>query len=81
MSRQGDDMDRSNVGAALGALALTALSTAAIIWLINSGWSRLPPWLAIIAFILLAVFVIGSPIYALARWAERRLAQQQAPRR
>ena len=30
--------------------------------------------------LLLAVFVIGSPIWALARWSERWLARQQRDR-
>lgn len=66
--------------ALVGALLLTALMTAALVWLVNEGWQRLPAWLAVILCLLLAVFVIGSPIWALARWSERRLARQQRDR-
>ncbi len=54
----------------------------------NEIWPLLPPWLSVILFILLAVAVIGFPIYSLARWSDRRFknyaktdAAQQALRR
>ncbi|MGD8429518.1 MAG: hypothetical protein PVH31_03850 [Ectothiorhodospiraceae bacterium] len=34
-------------------------------------WPLLPPWVAMIFFIALAVFAIGSPIFWLARWSDR----------
>jgi len=33
-------------------------------------WPAFPPWLALIAFIAVAAFAIGSPIYGLYRAAE-----------
>ena len=46
--------------ALVGALLLTALMTAALVWLVNEGWQRLPAWLAVILCLLLAVLVEGS---------------------
>ncbi|MGH8656922.1 MAG: hypothetical protein ACREV4_00105 [Gammaproteobacteria bacterium] len=38
---------------------------------VQEAWPRLPPALALIVWILLAVAVIGYPIYALAQWSSR----------
>jgi ABC-type multidrug transport system permease subunit len=46
-------------------------------------WPAFPPWLAMLTFIALAAFIIGSPILWLFRIAERvrreREAKQQNP--
>lgn len=71
-------MNSRERAAIAGAVALTGVMGALLVWLVNTGWTRLPPWLAVIVFVVLAVFVIGSPIWALARWSERWLARQRA---
>lgn len=71
-------MNSRELAAIAGAVALTGVMGALLVWLVNTGWTRLPPWLAVIMFVVLAVFVIGSPIWALARWSERWLARQRA---
>ncbi|RLK50139.1 hypothetical protein DFR31_0028 [Alkalispirillum mobile] len=57
----------------LTAVILAALFTVAYVILlyatINWLWPLFPPWLKLVGFILLAVFAIGSPIFALARLA------------
>ena len=45
------------------------------VYFIGEWWGRLPKAVALIVFILLAVTVIGYPIYALARWSDRYLAR------
>lgn len=51
---------------------LVAIIAAALMVLLNIGliygfivyvWPNLPPWLSMLCFIALAVFVIGSPIF------------------
>ena len=55
----------------LAALALAAAIVAlevALVWAFFAlVWPRLPPWAAMIGFIALAVFAIGSPLVWLAR--------------
>lgn len=63
-----------------GALVLTLLIGGALVWFVNTDWQRLPPWLVVILCLLLAVFAIGSPIWALARWSGRWLERQQRDR-
>lgn len=72
---------------ALAVAALLTLAMAALmIWLVNVAWARLPPWLMLPLCLFLAVALIGTPIYALLKWSEARLArrqrdQQVSPRR
>ncbi len=35
-------------------------------------WPRLPAWMIPVAFVILAIFLVGSPIMALARLARRQ---------
>jgi hypothetical protein len=46
-----------------------------VVYFVREVWSRLPPSAALIVWILLAVAVIGYPIYALAQWSSRYLAR------
>lgn len=47
---------------------------AALIWVfVEYVWPILPAWMAMIFFIAVAVFAIGSPIWWLARWSDRVL--------
>lgn len=62
--------------ALLGALVVTLALIAGSIYLVSVLWPLLPGWLMLILFVLLAVIVIGYPIYSLARWSDRRLRQQ-----
>lgn len=61
----------------LSALIIAALVVAlyiALIWaFLEFVWPVLPAWMAMIFFIALAVFAIGSPIWWLARWSDRAL--------
>lgn len=50
----------------------------ATIYFVRVLWPLLPAWLALIGFMVLAVLLIGAPIYSLWRWAEQRLEQQRA---
>jgi hypothetical protein len=44
-----------------------------LIYFIRELWPLLPPWLALLVFLLLAVMMIGYPIYTLAQWSNRYL--------
>ncbi|MCP5419589.1 MAG: hypothetical protein H6970_04345 [Gammaproteobacteria bacterium] len=48
-----------------------------MVYFVRYLWPRLPGWLALILFILLATMVIGYPIYALARWSDRYLQRRK----
>lgn len=61
----------------LTALGATALLVLGAIYFIREIWPRLPPALSVIIFILLAVIVIGYPIYVLGQWSNRYLARAQ----
>lgn len=73
-------MQHNNLLAFLAALGLTGLVLWGLVYFVNEGWNRLPRSIALIVCILLAVLVIGSPIYALVRWSDRYLAQQRQAR-
>ena len=68
-------MQRSNLLAFLVSLVITGLLIWGLVYFINTWWERLPKAIALTICILLAVMVIGYPIYALARWSDRYLAQ------
>ena len=51
-----------------------------LVYFVTEWWGRLPKTVALILFILLAVMVIGYPIYALARWSDRYLARAREAR-
>jgi hypothetical protein len=65
---------RSDVGTFLIALFVTVALAVGLIYFVREIWPALPPWLSMIVYILLAVIVIGYPIYTLARWSDRYLA-------
>lgn len=73
-------MQRSDVIALLVALGVTGFLVWGLVYLVQELWPVLPPAVALIIFILLAVAVIGYPIYALARLSERYLARQKKER-
>ncbi|MDX1656508.1 MAG: hypothetical protein R3310_14970 [Candidatus Competibacteraceae bacterium] len=65
------------LGPLLSALAITAALVAGLIYFVVELWPRLPAGWALVGFILLAVLVIGYPIWALARWSNRYLEKQR----
>ncbi|HXH04139.1 MAG TPA: hypothetical protein VNN09_12605 [Candidatus Competibacteraceae bacterium] len=73
--------DWKDFGTFLVSLALSAALIWGLVWFVRAWWSSLPLWLVLIICILLAVAVIGAPIWALFRWAERYLERQQAAAR
>ena len=68
-------MQRSDLLAFLTSLGITGLLIWGLVYFINEWWERLPKAVALTVCILLAVMVIGYPIYALARWSDRYLAR------
>lgn len=70
-------MQRNDIGALLLALGVTLALGWGLVYFVRELWPLLPPWLSLLVFILLAVIVIGYPIYTLARWSDRYLARQQ----
>ncbi len=73
-------MQRSDILSFLASLGITSLMIWGLVYFINHGWARLPTAVALIICILLAVMMIGYPIYALARWSDRHLAQARETR-
>ena len=71
-------MHRDDILALVVSLGVTGLLLWGLIYLVSEWWGRLPKAVALILFILLAVMVIGYPIYALARWSDRYLARTHA---
>ena len=70
-------MQRSDLIALLFALGVTLALGWGLVYFVREIWPLLPPWLSMILFILLAVIVIGYPIYTLARWSDRYLARRK----
>jgi predicted transporter len=70
-------MQRSDILAFLVSLGITGLMIWGLAYFVNTWWARLPKAVALIVCILLAVMVIGYPIYALARWSDRYLARNR----
>ncbi len=68
-------MRREDMLAFLFSLGITALMIWGLVYFIQEWWGRLPKGVALIICILLAVMVIGYPIYAMARWSDRYLAR------
>ena len=64
---------RSHIGGFLIVSGITATMIWGLIYFIRELWPLLPPWLALLVFILTAVMIIGYPIYALAQWSNRYL--------
>ena len=63
---------------ALASAVVVALYVAIIYAFFAYLWPAFPPWLAMIAFVALAVFAIGSPIFWLFRIAERVRREREA---
>ncbi|MFA7096541.1 MAG: hypothetical protein WC383_08690 [Gammaproteobacteria bacterium] len=61
----------------LTALGITALLVLGSIYFIDEIWPHLPPAASVLIFILLAVIVIGYPIYMLGQWSNRYLERVQ----
>lgn len=68
-------MERRNITAFLMALGIAAGLLFGMLYFVQEVWPRLPPAVALMVLILLAVAVIGYPIYALAQWSNRYLAR------
>lgn len=66
-------MHRSDILPFLVSLGITGLLIWGLVYFVTEWWGRLPKAVALVLFILLAVAVIGYPIYALARWSDRYL--------
>lgn len=62
--RAGDHRRRLGIALLVG-IAVIAGYIAALYWFFTRIWPHLPPWAMFLAFLLLAVLVIGSPIAAL----------------
>lgn len=73
-------MHRDDILAFLVSLGITGLLLWGLVYFVTEWWGRLPKTVALILFILLAVMVIGYPIYALARWSDRYLARVREAR-
>lgn len=68
-------MQRRDILPFLVSLGITGLLIWGLVYFVTEWWGRLPKAVALIGFILLAVMVIGYPIYAMARWSDRYLAR------
>lgn len=73
-------MQRSDILSFLVSLGITGLLIWGLVYFVNEWWGRLPKAVALTICILLAVMVIGYPIYALARWSDRYLARMRETR-
>lgn len=71
-------MQRSDLLTFLVSLSITGLLIGGLVYFINEWWDRLPKAVALTLCVLLAVMVIGYPIYALARWSDQYLARIKA---
>lgn len=74
-------MQRRDISAFVGALLLTAATGWGLIYFVQELWPILPGWLAMLVCVLLAVIVIGYPIYSLAQWSNRYLERHPPPHR
>ncbi|MBL8251874.1 MAG: hypothetical protein JNK31_09415 [Candidatus Competibacter sp.] len=70
-------MQRNDILPFLVSAGITGLLVWGLVYFVNEWWNRLPKAVALLVFILLAVMVIGYPIYALARWSDRYLARMR----
>ena len=59
-------------------LSITGLLIWGLVYFINTWWDRLPKVVALIICVVMAIMVIGYPIYALARWSDQYLARIKA---
>ena len=63
---------KRTVTALIATPVLAAFYGALIYGFVVFIWPRLPGWMIPVAFVILAVFLVGSPIMALARLARRQ---------
>jgi len=71
-------MQRNDLLAFLIALSITGLLLWGLVYFVNVWWERLPKAVALIICVVMAIMVIGYPIYALARWSDQYLARIKA---
>ena len=71
---------RSDIGSFVLALLVTVAMAVGIIYFVREILPILPGWASVIFYVLLAVIVIGYPIYTLARWSDRYLASKTPTR-
>ena len=74
-------MQCRDLQALLISLGITGLLLGGMAYFISTWWGRLPVAVSLILFILLAVMVIGYPIYALAQWSDRALVHRRETQR
>ncbi len=74
-------MQRSDLLTFLISLSITGLLIWGLAYFINTWWDRLPKVVALIICVVMAIMVIGYPIYALARWSDQYLARIKAAQR
>ncbi|MEZ5584515.1 MAG: hypothetical protein R3F37_18690 [Candidatus Competibacteraceae bacterium] len=70
-------LQKSDIGAVVLALAVTLGLGWVAVYFVRDLWPVLPGWLEMILFILLAIVVIGYPIYSLAKWSDRYLKRKE----
>ena len=68
-------MQRSDLLTFLISLSITGLLLWGLVYFVNVWWERLPKAVALIICVVMAIMVIGYPIYALARWSDQYLAR------
>ena len=68
-------MQRSDLLTFLISLSITGLLLWGLVYFVNVWWERLPKAVALIICVIMAIMVIGYPIYALARWSDQYLAR------
>ena len=73
-------MQRNAIPSLLVSLGISGLLLWGLVYFVSTWWGRFPKVVSLLIFILLAVMVIGYPIYALARWSDRYLARLRAAR-
>lgn len=74
-------MHRDDILPLLVSLGITGLLIWGMVYFVHEWWGRLPKPVALVLFVLLAVLMIGYPIFSLARWSDRYLARVQEARR
>ena len=68
-------MQRSDLLTFLISLSITGLLLWGLVYFVNVWWEHLPKAVALIICVIMAIMVIGYPIYALARWSDQYLAR------
>ncbi|PIE83341.1 MAG: hypothetical protein CSA09_02405 [Candidatus Contendobacter odensis] len=71
-------MQRNDILAFITSLGITGLLVWGLVYFITEWWSRLPKLVALTICILIAIMVIGYPIFSLARWSDHYLERTKA---